>query len=83
MEFSYIVIEHAINVTLTGEYPCGSIIRDQCSTILLLEDSSNPIPIYNVTEFVMMDLRFSATEYSYTELTLEYIHNMKIRAVLD
>ena len=52
---SYIVIEHAINITLTGEYPCRNIRRDQCSTILLPQDSSNPIRIRNVTDFVNYD----------------------------
>ena len=78
----YIVIEHAKNITLMGEYPCRSLRRDLCSSILLRQDWDDPIRMHNVTDLVMADMRFSPTEYSHVWLTLKSILNLTIRAVL-
>ena len=86
----YLNIQNAINITLTGEYPCTSSVNDQCSTVLLpkVERRTLLIHICNVTDLVITNIRFLLHSVDYQGvnsegiLSLEHIHNLTIQAVV-
>ena len=84
----YVNIQNAMNVTLTGEYPCTSSVNDQCSTVLLPKVENKTIHICNVTDLVLSNIRFlshsvcSQGAKSQGTLSLEHIHNVTIQAVV-
>ena len=87
-------IEHAINITLTGEYPCSSTMREQCSSVLSLNKILHGKPLFivhNATEFVIMNLRFKDFQFltnildflvgnSISTISLHHVHNLTIQA---
>ena len=85
-----IQIENATNITLTGEYPCSSTRREQCSTILP-DSHFMIISVDNVKELTITNLIFKsplAAKEDRTEkgiLNLDQIHNLMITqaVVLD
>ena len=84
----YVNIRNAINVTLTGEYPCSSSANEHCSTVLLPKVENKTIHISNVTDLVMINLRFLSHSVGYQgansqgTLSLEQAHNVTIHAVV-
>ena len=84
----YVNIQNAMNVTLTGEYPCSSSANEHCSTVLLPKVENKTIHICNVTDLVMTNLRFSSHSVGYSDansqgtLSLEQAHNITIQAVV-
>ena len=84
----YVNIQNAMNITLTGEYPCTSSRNDQCSTVLLPEVENKTIHICNVTDLVITNIRFLSHSVGYQgvnsqgTLSLEHIHNVTIQAVV-
>ena len=84
-----IQIENAKNITLTGEYPCSSTKREQCSTILP-DNHFTIISIHNVRELTIANLIFKSplAAKNFTEkgmLRLDQIHDLTITqaVVLD
>ena len=82
-------IENATNITLTGEYPCSSTRREQCSTILP-DNHFTIISIHNVRELTIANLIFKSplAAKNFTEkgmLRLDQIHDLTIKqaVVLD
>ena len=89
-------IGNATNITLTGEYPCSSTRREQCSSVLPLkmkiEKKGKPGPFYihDVTELVISNLRFICLSSGYIDiidnlqhtLSLHHIHNLTIQALV-
>ena len=90
-------IEHATNITLTGEYPCSSTRTEQCSSVL---PNIWPLSvyIYNVTELAISNLRFLSTsshdwvnegfsspgeqyQVGKGKLHIDHVHNLTIQAV--
>ena len=67
--------EHAINITLSGEYACSSARREQCITVTTWTPE-----IYNVTELAITNLRLVSS--SQLTLTLTQIHNLTIKGVV-
>ena len=86
----YLNIQNAINVTLSGEYPCTSFVNEQCSTVLLPEVGRKTLLIHicNVTDLVITNIRFLShsvgyqSAYSQGTLSLEHVHNLTIQAVV-
>ena len=84
----YVNIQNAMNVTLTGEYPCTSSVNDQCSTVLLPKVEEKSIHITNVTDLVITNLKFLSHSVGYKgahtqgTLSLEHVHNVTIQAVV-
>ena len=84
-----IKIENATNITLTGEYPCSSTRRDQCSTILP-DNHYMIISVKYVNDLTITNLLFKsplAAKKNITEkgiLVLNQTHNLTItQTVLD
>ena len=81
-------IRNAMNVTLTGEYPCSSSANEHCSTVLLPKAENKTIHICNVTDLVITNLRFLSHSAGYQgvdsqgTLSLERAHNVTIQAVV-
>ena len=80
-------MENATNITLTGEYPCSSTRREQCSTILL--DSEHMIiSVDNLSELTITNLIFKsplAVKKNVSKkgiIVLDQIHNLTITAVV-
>ena len=84
----HVNIQNAMNVTLTGEYPCTSSVNDQCSTVLLPEIENKTIRICNVTDLVITNLMFLSHSVGYQAansqgtLSFEHVHNLTIQAVV-
>ena len=88
-------IEHATNITLTGEFPCSSTRSEQCSSVLpnvTLWPLS--VYIYNITELAITNLRFLSSTRSHDwvsegfpfkvgigTLHIDHVHNLTIQAV--
>ena len=87
-------IGNATNITLTGEYPCSSTRREQCSRVRpLLCGKPGQFFIHNVTELVITNFRFECFLSSAEDngignflraLPLHHIHNMIIQdSIID
>ena len=88
-------IEHATNITLTGEYPCSSTRSEQCSSALprkitsaICVKSAQFFMIHNMTELVITNLRFECFLSSLEDdimsnfqraIFLHHIHNLTIQ----
>ena len=89
-------IGNATNITLTGEYPCGSTNSEHCCTVrplkIKIEKPGKPgsFYIHNVTELVISNLRFISLSSGYDDiignlkhtLSLHQIHNLTIQALV-